>query len=407
MSAKNGLTPSVRKLVGVCLALAIIGSAVLASSAGAKTTLVPTNYIAMGDSISFGYSQEKFEKNYPAEPISVYEGGFVNILAKKLASLEKKSGNGLKTYNLSCPGELSDGLIGENPLLGGGGSNAEGSDDAPCAWHNTDGFARHTEYGSYSQLEAAVGVLETPNYINGETKDVTLQIGSNDELAVVGHCLSKAWNEYRGFTQGVNECLTVEAAPPSPKAGEEEFEHEKLTGEQFYKEGLFTHIITNMGTVVGVLRHEGYDGLVAILGFYNPEAIVLPGSDVLQIKLNNALEDEIAPTAKGGAEAFGPGVVYANPFPKFNPQHGNAREQAAICKYTEYCNEFDKEQNLKKHLEEEGYGEAEAKAYAEAHHAEYPVGDIHPTHAGHEWLAKILYQALTTGESVDEISAFD
>jgi hypothetical protein len=392
MSAKNGSTLSVRKLIGICLSLAIVAAALLATSASAKTTLKPTNYVALGDSISFGYSEEKFDKNYPTEPISAFEGGFVNILGAKLASLEKKSGNGLKTYNLSCPGELSDGLIGENAALGGGGKNADGSDDAPCGWHNTDGFARHTEYGSVSQLEGAIGILETPAYINGETKYVTMQIGSNDELAAVAKCEEPSWLEARSM-KGLDECLTVEAE--EGKTGEETFEGEKLTGEKFYEDGLFHHIIANVGDTIGVLRHFGFAGEVAVLGFYNPEAIVLPGSDAIQKKLNEVFEYEI------GASAFGPGVVYANPFPKFNPQKGNAKEQAAICKYTEYCNEFDKEQNLKKHLEEEGYGEAEAQAYAEAHHSEYPVGDIHPTLAGHKWLAKILYTALTTGKTVE------
>ena len=408
MSAKNGWTHQFRKGVGICLALALIGSAILASSASAKKpVLKPTNIIAMGDSITYGYSQQKFEEAFPAENPEAFEGGFVNLVAKKLAGKEKKAGNGLSPVNLSCPGELSDGLIGENPGLGGGGENSEGPDSAPCGWHNEDGFPRHAEYGPASQLEAALGTLLTPE---DETKAITMQIGSNDELAAVGRCLNPAYRAARGMTLGEFECLTVEAGPPpiNEETKEEEFEGDKLKGKQFYNGGLFPHIITNLGTAVQVLRTgpAKYAGPIVILGFYNPQALLLPGSDALQKKLNEALENVILVEGK-----FGPGVFYANPFTKFNPQKGNAKEGAAICKYTEECNPHDHYVNFIKYLTkkfEAEYkmsheeAEANATAYAEAHKTEaeeFPEGDIHPSAKGHKWLAKIIEKALLKGES--------
>jgi lysophospholipase L1-like esterase len=387
MPAMNGLDVSFRKgrLIGCCMAVALVIAGLLASSASAaKTPLTPTNYVALGDSISFGYSQQKFEENYPAESPTAFEGGFVNLLAKKLASLEKKAGNQLSTINLSCPGEVSDGLIGTNPELGGGGTskNGESSDASPCLYHNAQGFPRHFEYGSVSQLEAAIGIVtgSLGGGSLGATKYITTQIGSNDELAVVAACESAKYNEERGFTAGLDECLTVEAGEEGTRPG--------ATKEKpYFEKGLFHHIIANTGDEIGVLRHFGYTGEVGILGFYNPQAIVLPGSDAIQKKLNETFEYEVA------TEAFGPGVVYADPMYKINPQKKTAVEQKAICKYTEYCNEHDKKANLAK-AEGKEYGEV-----SEEEAAKYPIGDIHPTEKGHKLFAKLLYEALTTGKS--------
>jgi lysophospholipase L1-like esterase len=363
MSATNGLAFSLRsrsRLIGCCMALVLMASALLASSASARPrTLNPTAYVALGDSLAFGYTEQKFDENSPGESPTAFEGGYANLLAAKLAKSEKLAGNGLALENLGCPGELSDGLIGENPALGGGGMADGASDAAPCAYHNADGLPLHVEYGSVSQLEAAIGLVATPgaptvNY-------VTINIGSNDELAVVHACATPSYDESRGFAGGLDECLFVEAGESGT----------------FYEKGLFHHIIANIGDVIGVLRHEGFTGAVGVLGFYNPQAELLPGSDTIQKKLNETFEYEI------GHEAFGPGVVYANPFPTINPQNKN--EAAHICKYTEECNEFDKKVNAEK-----AYGRSVTPEEA----AKYPEGDIHPTPAGYAVLAKVLYQAL-------------
>jgi hypothetical protein len=390
MPAMNGFavsSRSTRRLIGCCVAAVLLVSALFASSASAakKAPLTPTNYIATGDSLSYGYSQQKFEENEATgENPAAFEGGFVNLLTKKLASLEKKAGNALTSINLSCPGEVSDGLIGTNPELGGGGTKENGaaSDASPCLWHNAEGLPRHFEYGSVSQLEAAIGIVtgSLGSGSLGATKYITTQIGSNDELAVVAACESPKYNEERGFAAGLDECLLVEAGEEGTRPGQ-------TKEKPYYEKGLFHHVIANTGDEIGVLRHFGYTGEVGVLGFYNPQAIVLPGSDQIQKKLNETFEAEI------NAEAFGPGVVYADPMSKVNPEKKTAVEQKAICKYTEYCNEHDKKANLAK---------AEGKSYEEVSAEEaaaYPIGDIHPTEKGHKLFAKLLFEALTTGKS--------
>ena len=265
----------------------------------------------------------------------------------------------MSLINLGCPGEVSDGLIGTNPALGGGQLANGKSDSEPCQYNNF--FPLHFNYGASSQLEAAIGIVTTPATF-GATKYVSVNIGSNDELAVVHACETPSYDAAHGFANLV-VCLETEAS----EAG------------TYYQKGLFHHIVVNIGDVIGVLRAEGYAGPVAVLGFYNPQAEILPGSDSLQKRLNEAFEATIT----GGA--FGPGVVYANPFSVINPQ-GNAKaEVKRICKYTEECNVSDKKVN-----EEAALGHEVTAAEAE----KYPEGDIHPTPAGYNVLAKVLFDAL-------------
>jgi hypothetical protein len=353
MPAMNGSAVSFRKgrIIGLCMAAVLVVVALFASSASAmKAPLIPTNYTALGDSLAFGYTAEKFNNNFPAEPPSAFEGGYANVLNAKLAKLEKKEGNALSLINLGCPGEVSDGLIGENKALGGGGQGNGKPDSSPCDYHKK-GFPLHFNYGAPpSQLETAIGIVTAPGTF-GATKVVTLNIGSNDELAVVKACTTPAYLEEHGFAGGPFECLTVEAGESGT----------------YYEKGLFHHIIANTGDAIGVLRNFGYTGPVAILGFYNPQAFILPGSDSLQKQLNEVFEGVVA------SKAFGPGVVYANPFPTFNPQKAKT-EKARIAKYTEECNP----------AVQSNQGGADPGC----------EGDIHPTPLGYKKLATVLYHAL-------------
>jgi len=376
MSAKNGLRSF--GLIGCLLAVALLGSALFASVASAKKPeLKPTAYIALGDSLSFGYKAATLDANQVAnkanceaskaaaeegnitlaraegalcEPASSFEPGFVGYFAKKLAKTEKEAGNALATVNLGCPGETSDGLIGHNEAFGGG----PGVEYNPCGYQNIDQYPLKAPIGTGSELEAAAGLIASK--ADGEVTAVSLQIGSNDELAVVAKCESAYSNEH-GF-KSLGECIVHEA-------GEEGYA---------YSGGLFKHILTNIGETIGVLRGAGYKGVVLLIGFYNPDATLLPGSDQLDKILNESLEGEVA------AEAYGPGVKVAQPFPVINPEAAafvegetaketekkQKKEISAICHYTEMC------------------GETKFPS---------PEGDIHPTKAGYTAIGKLMVAA--------------
>jgi len=350
MSATHGWKRSLRPL-GCLMAVALLASALFASAASAAGPApTPKAYVALGDSLSFGYKAATFRANQTknkaeceagvtaaeggeteaaywdkalCEPASSFEPGFVGYFGSKLAKSEKKSNVALETIDLGCPGETSDGLIGH--MLG-----ELGAENDPCPEHNslpTKGYPLKFEIGHLnSQLEAAGALITSQSH--GEVKVVSLQIGSNDELHVLGKCESGAYDAEKGFTS-VLQCAEHEAGPEG----------------YAYPGGLIHHILVNVGTIISVLRNEAginYKGRIVMIGFYNPYATLLPGSDALVKVLNEGLEGVIA-----GEE----NVKLAQPFPLVNPEAPNykkgeteveyaklaKKEAKAICKYTEMC----------------------------------------------------------------------
>jgi lysophospholipase L1-like esterase len=384
MSATNGSAVSLRPsrgLIAICMALALLASALFASTASAKKTpLTKTAYVALGDSLSFGYkgsTQKENEKTNKANceagktageakeqklfeeeeakcnPATAYEPGFVGEFAKKLAKTEKKAGHELQLLNLACPGETSGGLIG-NGALGSAleTARAEKSEpelrvSSPCAYRNLAGWPLKTELGGASELEVAVKDIEN---LALPVTAVTLQIGSNDELGAVGDCANPKYFAEHGFTS-LLQCLQHEAGPSG----------------YLYPGGLFAHIETNIGVSIKALRDAGYTGKIAVVGFYNPEALILMGSDALTTTLNNSVKSKVE------TEVFGANVKYVNVFPTINPE-------AALYK--------EGETGIEK-------AKLEAKEYkALAKYTEYPLhSDVHPTALGYKTIGKLLSAA--------------
>src|SRR5450759_5293463 len=90
MQATNGSAVSVRsrgRLIGCCMALVMaLGAVVLAPAANAATP--PPTYLALGDSLAFGYTQEKFLVNFPTESPSFFESGYADQFARDLRAKE-------------------------------------------------------------------------------------------------------------------------------------------------------------------------------------------------------------------------------------------------------------------------------------------------------------------------------
>jgi lysophospholipase L1-like esterase len=308
----------------VLLATAI---SALALAPGASALGKEPVYLAMGDSITFGYRQELFNENKPNEPPSVFEDGPANFFGKGL-------GKGTTIVNLACPGETSNSLIGENVAIGGHKTEEEKKrtkDWRPCVYHK-EGLALHFSLGAASQLEEALSILKEGHPAH-EIKAITLNIGSNDELSQVAQCKEEHPTELAG-------CLGSTA------------------------KGLFEHIGTNIGDIITQIDGTGpgqghYTGRIIVLGFYNPQAIVLPGSDALQKAANSAIEKEVIPLF--------PNARFAPIFSVFNKGTTDKKEQKSICKYTEMCNPA---------VQQEG-GSPPGKD-----------GDIHPSVTGAKAIAK-------------------
>ena len=361
MQAISGFSVAFRsraRLV-VCAIAVVALSAMMFAPVAAQAEETPvTTYLALGDSITFGYTEEKFNINFPNESPSYFEEGFDNFFNKELQKATEV-GKGNTIVNDGCPGETSNGLIGENEAIGGktstepAGSKGLG-DYHPCAYHFVDGFPLHNSLGTLSQLEGALSILKEGHPAH-EVKAITLGIGSNDELSAVAKCEKEVGEEFTkegkskyGSTpeEAVEGCILLTA--------------EKTT---------FPHIVKNIGDIIGVIDSTEpggghYTGAIVLLGFYNPFAFVLPGSDGLQLALNEALEKEIV--------AHFPNVTFANPFPTINPKTSEKAEKKAICKYTEMCNP-----NVQK---------PGGKPVGED-------GDIHPTLAGYKLIAKLVNEA--------------
>jgi lysophospholipase L1-like esterase len=341
------ITPRMRAyLVACAVALAALSATAFAPAAAKAET---TNYLALGDSITFGYTQEKFEINFPNEAPSYFEEGFDNFFNNSLKK-ETEVGKGSTIVNDACPGETSSGLVGENPALGGEAT----PEYAPCAYHFVDGFPLHNSLGKLSQLEEALSLLKEGAPAH-PVKAITLGIGSNDELAAVAKCEAEVKEEFE--KEGKS------------KYGETPEEAVQVCVIETAEEVTFPHILKNIGNIIGAIDSTGpggghYTGAIVLLGFYNPFSFVLPGSDVLQKALNEKLETEIV--------AHFPNVTFANPFPVFNKGKTEKAEKESICKYTEMCNP-----NVQK---------PGGKPAGED-------GDIHPTLVGYKAFAKIVNEA--------------
>lgn len=357
------------RLVVCAIALVVLSAMALTPSvAAAKEAPTTSVYLALGDSVAFGQTEEGFKNNSTDESPSFFEEGYANDLAKDLRR-SREVGKGLTLVNDSCPSDTSSTIIGENEAIGGHISTEESSPPArwqglgdyhPCAYHELEGFPLHNSLGEESQLEEALGTLNEGHPAH-EVKLITLEVGANDELA--------------GLTQCEDEIIQEENEKGSTQYGETPFyafngciivKSEGGRGQP----SVFKHITASLNTILSELTGDGpgeghYTGPIVLGGFYNPDAFSIRGSNPLQNALNELVEEEVLPNF--------PNVTFANPFPVFNPEKkSEAQKKEAICKYTEMCNP-----NVQKTGSEE-------RPYQPAGED----GDINPSPAGAKVIAK-------------------
>jgi lysophospholipase L1-like esterase len=98
-------------MVGIALALLV------ASPAGAapppKHNPPKSIYLALGDSLAFGYQQARFIQDLPTEDPAAFNTGYVDDFARALRTIKPN----IQTVNLGCPGETTDSLLGLAPCL--------------------------------------------------------------------------------------------------------------------------------------------------------------------------------------------------------------------------------------------------------------------------------------------------
>jgi lysophospholipase L1-like esterase len=205
-------------------------------SVGKPPHPTPTpSYLALGDSLAFGYSQAKFNSLYPNENPAAYDTGYVDDFAHLL----RIGHPNLQVINDGCPGETTESFI-----------------NGPCAYQLE--FPLHHPYvngPSSSQLSDALAYLKA----NPNTNPITLDIGANDALGVIEHTCEKKV-----------ECVIKEAPT------------------------LFAHIGANLGLILADLRGADPQATIVVLGLYNPFGEKLPGGDALTAQLNEVMSNVAA-----------------------------------------------------------------------------------------------------------------
>jgi lysophospholipase L1-like esterase len=274
-----------RMVVGAALASMLLIGVAPAAQASAGTKQPAPTYLALGDSLSYGYHAAQFASEYPNVNPASFDAGFVDDFGGAL----KFASPNLQIINDGCPGETSDTFINGSGVPGycaGGPAGVL----FPYVW-------LHHPYGASSQLADALSILST----NHNVKVITFDIGANDVLQFLEH------------TCGFPVTFTCGSA----QIGAE-----------------FTHVVENVGSILGQLHAAAPHAKIVELGLYNPYPAVLPppGGDQLVAQLNTAL---------AGVAAEVPNVSFANPEPVFNPAgyHGRAEtgDIPTICLFTAMC----------------------------------------------------------------------
>jgi lysophospholipase L1-like esterase len=112
-------------------------------------------YLALGDSLAFGFQQAKFLANLPTENPSVFNTGYVDDFSTMLQTFKPA----IRTVNFGCPGETSVSFI-----------------VGPCVY--AQHFQLHNSYGTASnQLDAALDFLKLHR---GQVSPITIDLGAND-----------------------------------------------------------------------------------------------------------------------------------------------------------------------------------------------------------------------------------
>jgi lysophospholipase L1-like esterase len=247
-------------LLGVLIAV-LCGAALLAGPAGAHglgrpsrpghRPPVSTSYLALGDSLAFGYSQAKFNELFPDENPADYETGYVNDFADVLKVFDP----GLQLVNDGCPGETTESFI-----------------KGPCAYQLE--FPLHHPYAGgpdSSQLSDAIAYLEAHP---GSVNPITIDIGANDALGLIE-------------TTCKLEAACIAAGAPA----------------------VFAKIGANLGLILGELRAAAPHAQIVVLGLYNPFGEKITGGDALTADLNEVE----AKVAAGVGARFADPLPFFNP----------------------------------------------------------------------------------------------
>lgn len=171
----------------------------------------PAPYLALGDSVTFGFV---------AHPTPPPGGGDPYKNAANFVGYPTYVGNtlGLSTTNASCTGETSGSFL-----------DLKAADNG-CHVYRAS-YPLHVSYPGQSQLQFATAFLKS----HPTTELVTLGIGANDGLLVIGNC------------GGLTNTGCINAQIPT----------------------VLSTLTTNLTTIVQAVRGAGFNGTFVLVNFYS------------------------------------------------------------------------------------------------------------------------------------------
>ena len=164
--------------------------AATASTTPSTAATGPGTYLALGDSVPFGYRAAVGGQNPNYFDPTSFSGYPEKVAADRT----------LRLLNASCPGETTDSFL--NPQ-----AQSNGCENSPFVAHYRGTFPLHVDYGTQAQLDYARQVLTSERSV----RLVTLQLGANDaflcQQTTADRCAAPA--EALGVGQRVQANLTT------------------------------------------------------------------------------------------------------------------------------------------------------------------------------------------------------
>jgi lysophospholipase L1-like esterase len=273
-----------RLFVGAA-ALVAFGALALAPAAGANG--VGSTYLALGDSLAYGYHQAQFQeelKNKGFVEAANFNDGYVDDFGGTLKLINPK----LKIVNDGCPGETTE------TMIKGSGVGPEFCAGGPTGSPFPKAFLHHPYPGT--QLEDALAIAKQPG-----TGTITLDIGANDILQFLSHTC--------GF-------------PATFTCSQEQIEAE------------IGHVTANVGLILSQLRAAAPQAKIIFVSQYNPYPTVLKPEgtgDATVEALNGAL--------KSVAANYGVGFANTARVINFSGTHGGPEvgDIPTVCAFTAMC----------------------------------------------------------------------
>jgi lysophospholipase L1-like esterase len=148
------------KLKAPLLALSLLVLQGYLIAGGSKFNFPKSYYLALGDSVTYGYQASKVRAGLPP---SAFNTGYVDDFGVRLRQIQPVV---VTTVNYGCPGETTASFI-----------------SGPCLW-TAIGQQLHDNF-SESQLDAAVAFLRAHP---GEVSPITITLWGNDVSQFVGSC---------------------------------------------------------------------------------------------------------------------------------------------------------------------------------------------------------------------------